>query len=89
MATPTTAIYVEKKPTIDQCERMVTSRDKWIIAVVAGLLFVVIASPYLYRITNDLIRPLGVAILEGGLPTIQGLLIHAAVFLLLIRFLMG
>lgn len=65
-----------------------TSNQKWLIALIAGLLFLLIGSPFLYRLVDGLLRGLVGPIAENGCPTMLGLVLHAVVFLLVVRALM-
>lgn len=65
-----------------------TSKDKWIISVISALLFLLIASPFMYMLTNRLTNSFGMITSIGGCPNIAGLIIHTLVFLLIVRLLM-
>lgn len=73
-----------------------TSRDKWVIAVMAGLLFLVLASPYTYVLTGSVGQTVGANLSNyeasnkpNGCPTLLGLTVHAIVFLLIARLLLS
>lgn len=71
------------------CEKPYTSKDKWIISIIGGLLFILISSPFLYDAVNSLTYPLGLKVADGeGCPTLAGLMIHTGVFTLITRVLM-
>lgn len=53
-------------------------------ALTAALLFYVISSPYVYNLVNSIIP--GVAV--GGCPTTMGLIVHSAVYGLIVYYLM-
>ena len=65
-----------------------TNKDKWIISIIAGLIFLVISSPFMYKLTNDLAASFGQVTAFGGSPTMFGLVLHTVVFLLVVRLLM-
>lgn len=65
-----------------------TSKDKWIISLLSGLLFLLVASPFLFTVMNELTSSFGMTIAHNGCPNMGGLLIHAIVFMLLVRLLM-
>jgi hypothetical protein len=73
----------------ERCEKPYTSKDKWIISIIGGLLFILLSSPFLYTAVNSVLHPLGLKTADGaGCPNIAGLLVHTAVFTLLTRVLM-
>jgi hypothetical protein len=62
----------------------VSTAKKIKISVYSGLLFLVIASPFMYNIVNSLTHGLGVFVLnQTGCPTYVGVILHAVVFTLL------
>jgi len=72
-----------------QCHAPYTSKDKWIVAAMAGLLFLLVASPYLYSVVNSLTSSVGVPTsTSGGTPNLFGLLFHALIFTVVVRLLM-
>ena len=62
--------------------------QKWIICLYSALLFILIASPFMYQLTNKLTRLTGFETSSNGCPNLYGLLLHGVVFLLLVRVLM-
>ena len=68
------------------CPDKFSSKDKWIIAVIGGMLFLLIGSPYLFGLTNMFTSKFG-SESEKGCPSAFGLLIHGVVFTLLVRLL--
>uniref|UniRef100_A0A6C0JPD6 Uncharacterized protein n=1 Tax=viral metagenome TaxID=1070528 RepID=A0A6C0JPD6_9ZZZZ len=66
-------------------------------AVMLGLLFFVVSSPYTYKLVDRLVAPVAqmlvpasaslFKIAEGGCPTTYGLLVHSAVFALVAYYL--
>jgi hypothetical protein len=69
---------------------MSSDREKWTISIFSGLLFYIIALPQTYEcITNPLIKnTIGVELEKKGRPTVIGVIIHAIVFLLIVRYMM-
>lgn len=69
-------------------ERQVTSRDKWVISIISGLLFLLIASPFLFGVVNEITSKFGIPVITNGCPNMAGLVIHSIVFILIVRLLM-
>ncbi|AMQ10884.1 hypothetical protein [Brazilian marseillevirus] len=72
------------------CVKPYTSKDKWIVSAIAGVLFLIIASPFLFKIMNGLTGIFGISIADPvtGAPNLLGLLVHGLVFTLIVRLLM-
>lgn len=66
------------------------SSNKWIISVVSGILFLVIASPVSFSLSNTLFsRIFGINTIGPlGCPNIEGLILHAIIFILIARSMM-
>lgn len=63
---------------------------KWMYSIMAGILFVVIASPQMFSVTQRFIaNPLKQVFVKNGVPTLMGLAVHGVVYVLLVRLLMG
>jgi hypothetical protein len=65
--------------------------NKMIISVIAGLMFMVVSAPALYRITDGLLNrivPSFHIASPGGCPNMYGLLLHGLVYIGLTRLLM-
>jgi hypothetical protein len=75
--------------TTSNCSKIYTSRDKWIVALMAGLLFLLIASPYMYYLVNIVTASAGVSVAKDGCPTVLGLLVNGVIFFLIVRMMMG
>ena len=72
-----------------QCNKPYTSKDKWIVSIISGLLFLLIASPFLFKTVNSLTQSVGLTIASPfGCPNTAGLLLHSIVFILVVRLLM-
>lgn len=66
-----------------------TNKDKWLISIISGLLFLLVASPFLFTLVNDLTKRVGLAIATpAGCPNTYGLVLHSIVFALIVRLLM-
>lgn len=63
--------------------------QKWLAAIVVGILFLLFSAPFVYQLTNALFAPLGLNTIVSGRPTWGGLIIHAILFVLLLRLLMA
>jgi hypothetical protein len=75
--------------TFNVVSSQISSQQKWIISIFAGLLFAIISSNVVYGFTNKLFGGfnLGPLYVKGG-PTVTGLIIHTIVFILLVRLVM-
>lgn len=62
---------------------------KWMISFWMVLLFVVIASPMMFKFVNGLVGGLVNIADSDGCPNIYGLILHGVVFGLLVRGMMG
>ena len=70
---------------------MSTNEQKWIISAISAILFYIIALPQTYEcITSPIFEStLGIELQKKGKPTVVGVIIHAIVFLLIVRYMMG
>nr|WNL49763.1 transmembrane domain containing protein [Marseillevirus sp.] len=73
------------------CVKPYTSKDKWIVSAIAGVLFLIVASPFLFKIMNGLTGIFGISIADPdtGAPNLLGLILHGVVFMLIVRLLMN
>lgn len=70
-------------------EELNNNTQAWVSSLLAGLLFIIIASPIMFRLVNTLTSLLGVHISNDiGCPNAIGLIVHGIVFALLIRVFM-
>lgn len=70
-------------------KKVFTSKDKWLVSGLAGLLFLVVSSPYVYTLTNRFLSGLlGSIASPFGCPYILGLIVHTIVFVVIIRVMM-
>lgn len=68
--------------------KCLTEGQKWLVSLYAALVFLLIASPFMYRLTGQVTERLGLETSNDGCPNLIGLVMHAVVFLLLMRLLM-
>ena len=62
--------------------------DKWRYTLITTLIFLVVVSPLTYNFTQRLFgKYLGIS--KSGCPTIGGIILHAIVFTLALRYFMG
>lgn len=62
------------------------NQQKWILSLIAGLLFTLVSLPITYGITNQISNVLAnYDLFIAGGPSMIGMLIHAVVFSLLFR----
>lgn len=61
---------------------------KWTVVAVLVVLFLLLSSPFMYRITNELGHKVGVYTLQNGAPSTRGIVIHSLVFGLAVLLLM-
>jgi hypothetical protein len=61
------------------------SKQKWLLSLIAGLLFALIAFPFTYELTNDLFSRVGLEVTTGGGATVFGIALHSIVFALVFR----
>jgi hypothetical protein len=65
-----------------------TEYQKWMICLYSALLFLLISSPFMYQLTNQLTIMTGFETSSNGCPNLYGILLHGIVFLILVRVLM-
>lgn len=74
---------------VPQPEPLITNKSKWIGALILGAVFLLISNGYTYKATNWLTSLVGIKSSKGGCPNWIGLLLHAVVFILVVRLLMN
>lgn len=78
---------VEKR--CDEKGMRITNFDKMLIAVIIGIIFFILASPLLFKLTNRATSLVGVrTIKDNGNVSTAGLILHTIVFIVIVRFLM-
>lgn len=65
------------------------STMKWKYTIWTTILFLLIANPYTFKMVHKLLGKVVYIANRDGCPTTAGLLVHAAVFALILRYLMG
>jgi hypothetical protein len=69
---------------------MATNEQKWVISLISGILFYIIALPQTYEcVTNPIFESLDLPLLRNGSPSTFGVFVHAIVFFLIVRLMMG
>ena len=67
-----------------------TGQDKLMTSLICGLLFMIIASPFLFSNVSKLTECFGLKIAsKEGCPNTAGLVVHGLVFALVVRLMMG
>ena len=69
---------------------VLTSSKKWILSVIAGVLFALISAPFTYSLTNKLFEVIHLQTVEyeESNVTLVGFILHTIVFALLFRLLL-
>jgi len=70
------------------CKKPISEANKWMISLWSGLLFFVIASPFMFKLTGDIFSSAGLKIEKDGCANLLGVGIHAVVFAILVRLMM-
>ena len=65
---------------------MSSSAQKWKISLFSAVVFLIVASPFLYGLTERLFSLINLETAQGGCPTGLGVVLHAVVFLLITRY---
>ncbi len=65
---------------------MSSSYEKWHISLFSAVIFVLVVNPYTYKLTQSLFSSILGTIAVNGCPTMMGLLLHTAVYTLLVRY---
>jgi hypothetical protein len=63
---------------------------KWKISLIAGLIFLIVSSPFLYKLVQKLAdKFVDIEIADSeGCPTLVGLILHSVVFVIIVRLMM-
>jgi len=72
---------------MSQCGKPYSSKDKWVVACISGLMFFLIASPVSFQISNTIFSKFGIKTWIQS-PTIIGLSLHAFIFCIITRIMM-
>jgi hypothetical protein len=70
------------------CKKPISEANKWMISLWSGLLFFLIASPFMFKLTGGIFSSAGLQIEKNGCPNLLGVGIHAIVFTILVRLMM-
>ena len=72
------------------CDKPYTSRDKWVVSLMAGILFILFASPFFISALNGITSPLiGLDFMNQlSCPNIGGVVFAGILYMLLVRVLM-
>lgn len=70
------------------CIQPSTNQDKWIMALIGGLMFVILSSPYVYQTERELVKGAFEASDVQGCPTATGLVFNTALYIVITRLLM-
>ena len=81
-------IFMRMLLQIENISNCRSNKDKWIVSVMGGTLFLVVASPFLYDVSNTISNSMGIVISNNGCPNSAGILVHALIFTLIVRLLM-
>jgi hypothetical protein len=65
---------------------MASSSEKWQITIFSAVIFILVVSPFTYKITNNLFSNILGPIAVNGCPTIIGLALHTIVYILIVRY---
>lgn len=72
----------------EKCHYEVDGNDKWRYTLYTTVLFLIIVNPMTYKLVNTLLGSLVKICDPKGCPTTAGILVHAVVFTLLLRYMM-
>ena len=73
---------------MSKCKKPISEANKWIISLWSGLLFFLIAAPFMFKLTGSIFSSVGLQIEKDGCPNLIGVGIHAVVFAVLVRIMM-
>ena len=74
-----------------ECEKCVgpTNADKWRYTIFTTFVFLIVVNPMTYKLVNGMLGSiLGSISNNKGCPSMLGILVHATVFTLLVRYMM-
>lgn len=71
------------------CNKSSKNADKWRYTLYTTLVFLLVINPLTYKLTNQLFsKVFGKIASSNGCPTMGGILLHATVFTLVLRYMM-
>lgn len=63
--------------------------DKWRVAIIIGIIFIILTAPIIFGFSNSIFSKVGLSTCDNkGRPTLLGWLLHAIVFIIIVRVLM-
>lgn len=65
-----------------------TNSQKWLISLLSGIIFLIIASPIAYEFTAKVGSIINLDLSKDGCANFGGLIIHSVVFMLIVRIMM-
>ena len=68
---------------------MLSLSDKWRYTLYTTFVFLIIANPYAYKMVQKLLGRVVKIASSDGCPTCAGLLVHAIIFTLILRWIMN
>lgn len=72
-----------------KCIKTPSNRNKWVYSIMAGIVFFLLASPFMFETTSKIFNAIKLQIVSSpGCPNTAGVLIHSIVFILIMRLLM-
>jgi hypothetical protein len=85
---PDPAVFVVEKQ-CDEKGMRISSFDKTLIAIIIGIIFFIIASPLVFKLTNKATMLANISTIKpGGGITTFGLILHTVLFIAAVRLLM-
>lgn len=79
-------VIIERR--FDEKGMRIGNFDKILISVIIGIIFFILASPFIFNLTGKGFGMLGVKMLNEKGPTTLGLIIHTVIFIIAVRILM-
>jgi len=64
-------------------------KGKWMIAGYTAIVFILLSLPTVYKTVGMVPKAVGVKTNENGCPTFNGIIIHALVFMCIVRYMMN
>ena len=81
--------YEELKAEAESDCSCVSSDQKWLIAILLGIIFLIVSIPIIYRFSNTIFSKINLNTTDrNGIPTPFGLLLHTIIFIIIVRILM-
>ena len=80
-------IVIERR--CDEKGMRVTGFDRILISVIIGIVFFLMATPLMFKLSNKATRMVGVkTVNDSGVTTTTGLILHTIIFIIIVRCLM-